>query len=377
MADFSDLPASEPREGLSLSVLFLRVGAILLALVLTAVAVAPLTAGAPTLADVFGAIGLAVAGWAGGLLLWGVGDLLTRIDALREAVLRAPGGGGSVSGARAEVASIMAARSVNRSPVQQEQVDQLAALLREIRDISLLTDEQRSARMNVQAHALYDELSQHVPVLLREQNWVEARRRLREAQQRYPTFDGWQQWDGEIERVRRTVEERDVETAAQQINELAALGAWERAADVIRELMERHPESPRVAELDARVQRERKRHESEQRSRLMSQAQDAVNRRAWSAALSAANALIQRFPTSPEAYALRQQLPTLRENSEIVLRRKMESDFRELLNLHAYEEALHLAHELIERYPGSPQAAALRDRLPWLEEKAQQSTLTR
>ena len=102
----------------------------------------------------------------------------------------------------------------------------------------------------------------------------------------------------------------------------------------------------------------------------MAQAQGASNDREWKAALAAATSLIQRYPKSPEAQALRMQLPTLRENAEIQTRQQMETQIRDLIKEHRFDDALRVAHELLDQYPDSPQAGVLRDQLPRLEEKA-------
>ena len=102
----------------------------------------------------------------------------------------------------------------------------------------------------------------------------------------------------------------------------------------------------------------------------MAQAQEAANRREWKTALSLALTVIQRFPKSPEAQALRMQLPTLRENAEIQARQRMEAEIRDLIKARRFDEALRITDELIQQYPNSPQAAVLREQLPRLEEKA-------
>jgi len=102
----------------------------------------------------------------------------------------------------------------------------------------------------------------------------------------------------------------------------------------------------------------------------MAEAQEASNAREWKKALQLATMVIQRFPRSPEAQALRMQLPTLQENAEIQIRQHMESEIRELIKQHRFDEALRIAHELLQQYPDSPQAAVLREQLPRLEEKA-------
>jgi len=213
-------------------------------------------------------------------------------------------------------------------------------------------------------------VEQKVPTLLREHGWVEARRLVQEARERFPSFSQWDALEEQIEKVRSEVEAHDVEAATRQVNDLAALGAWPRVMDVVNELLERHPASSRAADLAKRVRFEREKAEAEQRARLMAQAQEATSRHDWTAALQVANTILQRFPHSPEAAALQPQIATLRENVEIEDRKRMEADIRELIKQHRYDEALRIARELVQQYPDSPQADALRDQLPRLEERA-------
>jgi outer membrane protein assembly factor BamD (BamD/ComL family) len=110
--------------------------------------------------------------------------------------------------------------------------------------------------------------------------------------------------------------------------------------------------------------------EAELRARLMAQAQECVNKRDWAAAVQHAHSLIQRFPRTPEAQALRMQLPTLRENAEIKERQQMEAEIRELVHQQRFDNAVRAARQLVEQYPHSPQAEVLRQQLPKLEEKA-------
>jgi outer membrane protein assembly factor BamD (BamD/ComL family) len=102
----------------------------------------------------------------------------------------------------------------------------------------------------------------------------------------------------------------------------------------------------------------------------MSRAQDATTRREWREALQAVETVIARFPDSAEAHDLRLQLPTLRANVEIQARHEMETTIRDLIRDQRFSEALRIARELIARYPDSPQAAVLREQLHRLEQRA-------
>lgn len=247
---------------------------------------------------------------------------------------------------------------------------QLITLMREMRDISLLTETQRAERMQIQAQDLVRQLEHDVPELLREHNWFEAFQRVQTARERFPTFDAWDKLERQIEAVREQVEARDIEAATRQADELATLGAWDRVGEVIRDLMARHPRAPSAVELTRRLKKQRDRAEAEVRAKIMAKAQEHADKRDWAEALSHAQSLLRRFPKSTEADALRLQLPTLEANAGIKIRQQMESDIRDLLKHKRFADAVDLARDLIERYPNSPQAEILRDQLPKLEEKA-------
>ena len=300
--------------------------------------------------------------WAG-VALWGLGIVLRRLVAIQRANEQAAAAYREFSAGRPRAAA-------DRSVGSSDELDELVVLMREVRDISLLNDEQRSLRLQAQGKAVLSLLQREVPVLLREHNWIEARNRVEEARERFPSFSEWDALERQIERMRSQVEAHDIEAAERQIEDLTSLGAWDRVAEVVNELLERHPEAPRANELAQRLRAQRNQAEAEQRARVMAQAQEASNNREWKAALAAATSLIQRYPRSPEAQALRMQLPTLQENAEIQTRQQMETQIRDLIKEHRFDEALRVAHELLEQYPESPQAGVLRDQLPRLEEKA-------
>lgn len=322
----------------------------------------------PAFGEFVSTVLMLVGSWAAGLLLWGIAEMIRKLDALLAAyhdfaahphVITV--GDGSTSSGNGDM----------RGGGRETQVFQeLAALLREVRDITLLNDAERSKRLEMQARGTVQRLTDEVPALLREHNWIEAQRRVQEARERFPTLSDWDALERQIEQVRSQVEARDVESATRQINDLAALGAWERAYEVVLELIERHPNSPKTNELAKRVSQERERSEAENRARLMAQAQEAVHTRDWSGAISLSTQLIERYPRSPEAHALRIQMPTLRENAEIQTRKYMESEIRKHIEEHRYRDAMRMVTELLERYPDSPQAQVLREQYDKLAEKA-------
>lgn len=303
------------------------------------------------------------AGIVAGVLLWGVAEIIRRLLAVQQSTEQA------AMAYREWSAGRPGAAASGSSLSDSDKLDELVVLTREVRDISLLSEEQRSLRLQAQGNAVLNLLQREVPVLLREHNWIEARNRVEEARERFPSFSEWDALEKQIEQMRAQVEAHDIEAAERQIEDLTSLGAWDRVAEVIHELLERHPDSAKANEMAQRLRAQRNKAEAEQRARLMAQAQEATNARDWKAALAAATAVIQRFPKSPEAQALRLQLPTLHENAHIQIRQHMESEIRELIKEHRFDEALRVTHELLQQYPDSPQAAVLREQLPRLEEK--------
>lgn len=249
-------------------------------------------------------------------------------------------------------------------------LEEIRLLLREVRDISLLSEEQRRMRLEAQGRAALKALQREVPQLLREHNWIEARRRVQEARERFPSFPEWDELENRIEQMRNQVEQHDIESAERQIRDLVNLGAWDRVADVVKELLERHPESEKAQALAQRVRTERQQAESGQRTQMMERLRELVKQREWEQAEQLATQIIERFPSSPEAQALRMDLPMLRANAEIKLRQRLEQQFRELYRQRRFDEALHIARTVVDRYPHSPQAKALREQLPKLEELA-------
>jgi hypothetical protein len=320
-----------------------------------------------SLAGLLAALALMFVGVSVGLLLWGVAELLRKLDAVIGGLpMRA-----SADGPPGEAYRPIRYPEPPNAGMNEVKASlaELIALTREVRDIGLLSEGERSRRVQVQGRALVAELQEEIPALLKEHQWFEARRRVQQGRERFPSFAEWDVLDGQIEQMRATVEARDVAAAARQVDDLTSLGALDRAMTVVRDLLDRHPSSSQAQELARRVTIQREKRHAEARARLMAQAQEAVHRRDWNLALRTANELIRRFPRSAEAEALRQQLPMLTENAEIQTRQQMEAEFRQLVQARRLDEALRLAHELIERYPSSPQAEALRGQLPKLEER--------
>jgi outer membrane protein assembly factor BamD (BamD/ComL family) len=314
----------------------------------------------PSFADFLAILGFLLAAWAVSLLVWGAAEALRRLEDLVESV-RGGGALGSATPSRAMDAGLAEA--------QMGKLTQLLQVANEVRDISLLGDTERAARAQAESTALARQLEHEVPELLQAHNWKEAQIRVQRARARFPAVSAWDALAAQVEQARAKFEAHDIQGAEREINDLVALNAWDRAAGIVRDLKRRHPDSQRVKQLAERVQGELNKAAAAERGKLMAQAQEATNDRQWAEALRLVEKLLEKFPNSVEAHDLRLQLPTLRTNVEIQQRQQMEAEIRDLIKQGRFAPALQLARELISRYPDSPQAEVLREQLPKLESK--------
>ncbi len=320
---------------------------------------------APTVTDfvwavvkLFGACGLS-------LLLWGGAELLRKLDELVEAAGRVPLTPPTIG----PVSRTPAAPGAADRP-QTELLEQLIDLTREVRDVSLLSETERAQRIEVESLALAQRLEAEVPTLLREHRWQVAQQRVEEARARFPMVANWKGLLAQVEQARTAVEKADLETTTREVDDLTALGAWDRAMQAVRDLQRRHPTSTKAADLARRITIQRDKAAEEDRARLMIKAQEATNARDWTTALERVEQVLAKYPNAHDLEELRQQLPTLRKNAEIQRRQVMEAEIKQLIKEHRYGEALHIARRVVDEYPDSPQATVLRDQLPRLEQKA-------
>jgi outer membrane protein assembly factor BamD (BamD/ComL family) len=305
---------------------------------------------------------LLVVGWSGSLLLWALGTIAVRLEEALRILEELP--------TSSEPAGKTPPQLVATEAGGGESLSNMLTVLKDIRDVALLDDEQRHERLEAQIEEYKQQLHREIPKLIREHRWITARQKLRDARERFPGVPEWETLRQQVEQARSAVEEHDVEAARQKIDELTAMGAWDRAVELVRELVQHHPESQAADELAHRVVQERQQAQQQELSELMTAAQEATNQREWAKARELADQIITRFPKSVEAEALRQQRPTLVENAEIQLRHQMEAQIRAFIRDRHYSDALALARSLVEKYPNSPQAAVLKDQMPRLEQRA-------
>ena len=249
-------------------------------------------------------------------------------------------------------------------------LQEMVLTLRDIRDNTLLSeDERRDKKRRVAADEIRN-AQQLVQSLIQSGDFNHARQVADDICRKYPDSPGASQLVGEIERTRERRESSDIRETGKQVNDLISISAWDRARSLARQLVERHPDAAEARQIAERSERAYQVFRAEQRKRMYAEIQRYVSRRRWREALAAARTFIERFPQSDETVALNVQVQTLEDNAEIEVRQELEAEITDMARHGRYIEAAELARKVIERYPTSPQAEVLRQQLPRLEELA-------
>ncbi len=245
-------------------------------------------------------------------------------------------------------------------------------LLADIREIMLLPEAQRLARFQ---NLLQVEVRRRLALA---DQYIDAREfhRAREEHaslvDRFGRSEDVRRGEERLLAAMRAALQEDVETATRKIADLMTMARWEQAEQYARELTQKYPEASDPRQLLQRVQEERVLFDRRHRQRMHDEIQQFVNQRRWREAASAAEMFIQTFPTGVDTDALQQQLDTLKANAQIEIRQQLERHIKEYVARKDYWDALELARRIITEYPFSPQASALRMQLPRIEELARQ-----
>lgn len=249
--------------------------------------------------------------------------------------------------------------------------DAILEILMDIRDNSLLSVEERREKQTRVADEDFNEAGADIRPLIEKGEFAKARQITDTILRKYPHDDRTSELTAQVERAREHQESDDVVSCEKQVNDLISISAWGRARELAQQLQRRHPDSAEARRLLLRIERDYRLFEEEQRRRMSAEVQRLVTRRRWEEALAAARTFIERFPGCEESEAVRMQLPTLEANAEIEQRQRVEATIMEYVRHGRYMEAVSLSRQVIEEFPGSPQAEALRAQLQRLEELAE------
>jgi len=248
--------------------------------------------------------------------------------------------------------------------------EEVVHLLQEIRDNSLLSEDQRRERRLQHTELEIHRVQSLVKSLTAQGDFKAAREMAENLARRLPNEGRVRELVAEIDTMRVQREADQISSTKKQINDLISMSSWVRARQLAHKLQEQYPDSTEVRDLLLRIEREYHLAQQEQQRRMYAEVQRYVTRRRWEEALAAARTFVERFGGSPEAEALRLQIPTLENNAEVEARQQLEAQIMDLVKHGRYIEAASLARSVIAKFPDSPQAEALRPQLPRLEELA-------
>lgn len=251
-----------------------------------------------------------------------------------------------------------------------EDLRQILTLLRELRQLAMLSDSQRQELLASTARQRHEQLRTEIDRAVAKGAWGDADAAL-------AAFIGEFPGDGELVALKaRLNQERDraAEPALRQLQErvedLMAIGSWDRARTLTFQFVQNYPENRAAAQLLEKLEHDAEIARDAAVQRLYQEIKSDIDRRHWRRALAGAQKLMEQSPGHRRAASIREQFATIAENAEIEQRQEMERHIQELLRAKQFAEAIDLAEQLLDRFPASPQAESLQQLLPKIRQLA-------
>jgi outer membrane protein assembly factor BamD (BamD/ComL family) len=249
--------------------------------------------------------------------------------------------------------------------------DRIVALLEEIREVSLMSDEQRQVRLRHYLESRRRSTLDQVFLSFRAGRWAIADQLLTSLESQFASDPAVKQARGEFHRQRTAAETEAFLQTEQRVRDLAHLSSWDLAIATATEFVNNFPGNVEGRHLLTQVCRDLDAFRDAAFQRMYEQVQANVDRRQWRTALVDAKQLLEEFPNHSRANRIRQQFKTISANAEIEERQEHEVRIQLLVTNRRFAEAVELAEEVVRRFPDSPQADALEERLPQLRELAE------
>jgi len=251
-----------------------------------------------------------------------------------------------------------------------ETLRQMLAVLQELRQLALLNDQQKQAMLAMQRQRGKMDRLEKVAAFLKDHHWARAADDLDQLSLDFPD-------DAQVAELRQHLQvgrEHDtaktVSQTRERIEDAMAVSNWDEAFSAAQELADDFPENEDARALLKRVVHEREIFNESTAHRLYDEVKDDIDHRHWRRALAGARKLIEKFPEHRRAVSVRAQMPTIQDNAEIEERQEQEKRIQELVRGQRFIEAIELAEDLLDRFPGSPQADSLEQLLPKLRDLA-------
>ncbi len=243
-------------------------------------------------------------------------------------------------------------------------------LLREIRELSLLGDTDRKARL---AHHLDQRkrlMSRQIMELVNQHEFARAEKILIDLESQFPGDAHAVGCRRDLEAARRESETKIVRLGIERVEHLVAIGSWDQALTAINQLVENFPDNTEASQLLSRVAKEHDVFVDTNAQSLYADLRRHTEQHQWRPALDVVQKLLSKYPMHPRAQQMRQQFRTIQENADIQERQEAEVQIQELIRAAKFRDAIDIAEDIIRRFPGSPQADAIEAMLPRLQDLA-------
>jgi tetratricopeptide (TPR) repeat protein len=246
----------------------------------------------------------------------------------------------------------------------------MTLLLEDINENTLLNEQDKARKRARLADSRRERMQKEIAQLIAATKWQMARNRIEEMRVEQPDDEDVKELSRKLEAAIAEHREVEVMTTGEQIRSYMSLSLWEKARETAGQLAAKYPDHADARKMVDVVRLEQEGFRKEERQRLYREIEHLVARKHYRDARKVADTLIERYADSPEAATLKGQMDELARNADIETRREMEGQIIEYEKQGRHREAYEIARLLMEQYPESPQALALKDKIEALRNLA-------
>jgi outer membrane protein assembly factor BamD (BamD/ComL family) len=258
-------------------------------------------------------------------------------------------------------------------PNLQDQLQRMLKLLEEMKELSMLDENQRKARRTqVMVRRKISRLEE-VSSLIQQGNWAQADALLHLLESLHPGDADVLALRNQMDDARILHQADDWDRLRAQVTDLLALSQYAPAIASIQQFLERFPTHTEAQQLLQQVRQDERAYTENTTGRLYDQIKLAVENHHWRTALDGIQQFLEKYPDHPRSEKIRKQVRVIQKNAEIEERHEQEDRIKELINSRRYADAADLSEDLLARFPDSPQAGYLSDLLPKLRERSNET----
>jgi hypothetical protein len=260
--------------------------------------------------------------------------------------------------------------AMNPPEFENDSLARIEEMLREVRELSLLGDADRRVRLSHHLEQRKRIMARQIMDLINSHEFARAEKILIDLEGQFPNDAYAQGCRRDLEGARRETETKLVRIGREKIEHLMAIGSWDQALAAVNKLVEDFPKNTESRELLKRVAHERETLIDANAQSSYEEIRRLIDQRQWRPALTGVQKLLAKYPMHHRAQQMRQQLRTIQENADIEERQEAEVQIQEMIRAGQFRDAIDLAEDITRRFPGSPQAEAIEELLPRLQELA-------